>query len=291
MIFAAALLASAALAGALVRSNWMDSDRAAENARPQMNPVTPSSVSVSLDEGRSDPTALAASFDRFRQQLGSEVGFAYAPVGASDAVHVMGRLYSGPAWSTIKIPLSIALMRQLGGRVTSEMRSAVTASDNEAAQSVWQQLGDPSIAAVKVRDVLASTGDSTTEVQSAVVREGFSAFGQTEWSLAAQVRFLTEAACVDDYNPVIDMMGQIVSGQRWGLGAIDGAQFKGGWGPRLDGGYLVRQYGLLPAKGGRVAVAIAVETTEDFSGATADLDHVAGWIADNLETLEGGICR
>lgn len=250
-----------------------------------------SSVIPSPKAAAGRDAALAASFDQLRSELGSELGLAYAPVGAPDDVHALGTWSSGPAWSTIKIPLSIARMRELGGATNESIQAAVTASDNQAAESVWEQLGDPLTAAEKVREVLAAYGDPDTEVQSEVIRPGFSAFGQTQWSLMAQVRFLARIACDERDKPVVDLMGQIVSGQRWGIGTIDGAKFKGGWGPELNGGYLARQYGLLDTGGGQVVVAIAAATPGGLGEAAAELGQVANWISEHLGSLRGGRCR
>lgn len=234
--------------------------------------------------------ALAASFDQLRSELGSDVGLAYAPVGAPERVTALGTWVSGPAWSTIKIPLSLALMRELGGVVNDSIEAAVTASNNQAAESVWEQLGDPLIAASKVRAELTAAGDPDTEVQSEVVRSGFSAFGQTHWPLAAQARFLAHIACDEGNASVVDLMGRVVPEQRWGIGAIDGVKFKGGWGPGDNGGYLVRQYGLLETASGQVAVAVATATPGGFEAGIADIDRVATWIADHLTSLPGGRC-
>lgn len=235
--------------------------------------------------------ALSASFEQLRSELGSDVGLAYAPVGAQERVITLGTWSSGPAWSTIKIPLSLALMRELGGVINDSIEAAVTASSNQAAQSVWEQLGDPMTAASKVRAELTAAGDPDTQVQSEVVRSGFSAFGQTYWPLAAQTRFLAHIACDEQDAPVLDLMGRIVPGQRWGIGAIDGAKFKGGWGPGLSGGYLVRQYGLLETAAGQVAVAVATATLGGFDAGIADLDRVATWLTDHLNSLPGGRCH
>ena len=111
-------------------------------------------------------------------------------------------------------------------------------------------LGDPVTAAGKVDAVLAETGDFA-RVQYRKVRPEFSAFGQTEWPLTEQVRFLSVAACDRRDNAVLALMGMIEQGQRWGLGTIGGTRFKGGWGPSPTGKYLLRQMGLIITPAGQ----------------------------------------
>jgi beta-lactamase class A len=54
------------------------------------------------------------------------------------------------------------------------MRAAITESDNAAAESVWEQLGDPTTAAQKVEQILQDSGDPTT-VESRKLRPEFTA--------------------------------------------------------------------------------------------------------------------
>lgn len=234
--------------------------------------------------------ALSASFNEFAQRIGAEIGLAYAPLDHPENVNFLGSWSSGPAWSTIKVPLALALLRERG-IVSSAMRSAITASDNAAAESIWEELGGGSVAANKVQTVLTDAGDPLTVVPSERRRSGFSVFGQTDWSVGDQARFLARVACDPDAASVTHLMGEIVSGQQWGLGAIEDAYFKGGWGPGTDGLYLVRQFGVVPTRTGHVAVAIAaVADSGGFGDGTAVLDRLAGWLQDHLDEVGGGRC-
>jgi len=47
-------------------------------------------------------------------------------------------------------------------------------------------------------------------------------------------------------SDVLVAMSNIAADQRYGLGTIPGAVFKGGWGPEPENGYVVRQFGLMP---------------------------------------------
>lgn len=234
--------------------------------------------------------AMESDFAALQDRLSAQIGIAFAPVGNPGQITTMGAWSSGPAWSTIKVPLSMALLRENGGVVTGNMRAAITASDNGAAQAIWEELGAHQTAADKVGAVLADAGE-TVAVNPEVTRPGFSAFGQTTWSLADQVRFLAHSACTPGEQPVLDLMGEVISGQRWGLGTLDGARLKGGWGPGTDGLYLVRQYGLIPGPTGDVAVAIAaVPNSGAFGDGTAVLSEMGAWLAEHLSELPAGQC-
>lgn len=78
---------------------------------------------------------------------------------------------------------------------------------------------------------------------------------------------------------MVNLMGQVTESQRWGLGNLTAASFKGGWGPDSSGRYLVRQFGIVTIDGKRVAVAIAVEPRDgSFGSGTAALSTIARWL-------------
>ena len=89
------------------------------------------------------------------------------------------------------------------------------------------------------------------------------------WSLPAALGFYSAVArgellAEPDTERVLDAMARIVPEQRWGLGALPGIRFKGGWGPSEgpDGGYEVIQVGIA----GSTVIAIAARA-EDFEAA------------------------
>ncbi len=237
---------------------------------------------------------LAAQFATLAAELNSQVGLVIRAVGnGSEPVVVGGEWSSGPAWSTIKVPLAIAALRKMNPpEVTEAMRAAITESDNAAAEAIWQSLGDPPAAALEIQEVLELGGDSTTLVESQRVRPEFSAFGQTEWTLTGQAQFLASAVCDTSAEPVMSLMRQIETDQRWGLGTIEGAQFKGGWGPSLDGAYLVRQIGIVPTRdGGSTVVAVGVlPASGEFDEGTKTLTRIAEWLIDQSDLLPSGHC-
>lgn len=238
-----------------------------------------------------------ASFDALAGSLGGNVGVAAGPVG-SGAMEQLGPLQSGSAWSTIKVPIAARVIEDAGGPdalpgASRDLISrAITASDNAAAASLWEQLADrhggPSGAAAAVAGLLAAAGDTQTTV-STVGRDGFSPYGQTEWSLAAQASFMSALAggCVASAAApeLRSLMGQVVSDQRWGLGAAGvPAYFKGGWGPGSDGKYLVRQVGVIERSGRAIAVALAtIPADGQFATGTAAISKLAQWVVDNAD--------
>jgi hypothetical protein len=234
---------------------------------------------------------LAADFALLETKLNAVAGIAVSAVGNGHAPIMLGDWKSGSAWSTIKVPLIIAALREENPPVvTDAMTAAITESDNAAAESIWASLGDPVAAARKVEAVLRQTGDSTT-VQSQKVRPEFTAFGQTDWSLTDQTRFTSVAVCDSANAPVFALMGRVQPDQRWGIGTVPGTQFKGGWGPSPTGSYLVRQLGVLPAPNGRIAVALAAQPSSGkFDDGTAALNEMANWLTAHLGALPAGHC-
>ncbi|MCV7309198.1 hypothetical protein [Mycobacterium paraffinicum] len=249
-------------------------------------------VVVVDNEGRAGNTgALISAFPQLRNSVKAAIGISLAPVGGVGTPLSLGEWHSGPAWSTIKVPLVLAALREESPtRITDQMKTAITQSDNAAADAIWASLGGPVTAAGKVEAVLAAA-DDFTRVQFHKIRPEFSAYGQTEWPLTAQVRFLSMAACDSRSIPVLNLMGQIEHDQKWALGMIGGTRFKGGWGPSPAERYLVRQMGLVITPAGTSAVAIAAEP---YSGSLMDgveaLNQIAEWLSEHIVTLPSGRC-
>ncbi|MGW6421121.1 hypothetical protein ACWF82_00445 [Nocardia sp. NPDC055053] len=235
------------------------------------------------------PGTLAGDFAALQQGFRGTLGLAIMPVGGDQMV-TFGTWTSGPAWSTIKVPLAIAALRNNASYSTTAT-AAITASDNGAADTLWQSLGAGDAAAESVRNVLREGGDTNTTVPSVRTRSDASIYGQAEWALADQVRFAANLPCLPQSQRVVGLMQQIVPSHRWGLGAFGSAEFKGGWGPDTSGKYLVRQFGLIDSPSGRIAIAFAAQPD---SGAFADgmsmLDKMATLISGHLGELAGGNC-
>ena len=237
-----------------------------------------------------DFSALTTDFHQLKE-LNAQVGVAIKPVGSDQDPIVLGDLQTGKAWSTMKVPLAIAaLHEQQSPTVTDTMVAAITESNNAAAEQIWASLGDPDTAAHKVEAVLRQAGDPT-RVESTKVRPEFTAFGQSDWALANQVRFISYAACQDSDEPILNLMGQIEPGQRWGLGTIAETRFKGGWGPSPTGQYLVRQMGVLTTPSGQAAIAIAAQPASGtFNDGTQVLTKISAWLTHHLGMLPAGEC-
>lgn len=237
--------------------------------------------------------ALAADFTDVEAGLEGEVGATIGAPGSSQIVAV-GDLSTGSAWSTSKVPIALRLLQDVGGpsglstAQADEMRRALTLSDNEAAAALFADLerehGGLAGASAAVGEILREAGDGTTEI-STQGRNGFSTYGQTDWSLANQQLFISRLAakCIgsaeaDEY--VLGLMGE-VSSDSWGLGSAGvPARWKGGWGPGTDGRYLVRQMGVLEVGGEEAAVTLAaIPSNGQFETAEQMATTVAQWLA------------
>jgi beta-lactamase class A len=280
---------------------------------PDASDPPPNSETMVPDDGQGrpgdggeevlSPAALRELEDHLDAAPG-EVGVAVSPLGGGEPV-VAGEAMTGRAWSTMKVPLLVALINRVGGAdelsasERSQAEAAITASDNEAASALFDRLQDlegglvPASRAIE--DVLRDAGDDETTVNTEPSPEGFSTYGQTEWSAAASTRFfaaLTAGCLLDDSDTdyVLSLMEDVVPDQRWGLGrgsapAGTAVAFKGGWGPEDGGGYLVRQGGTVEAGNGGYAltvIAIPDETgTGSFPAGQDLVTEVADLVTEN----------
>lgn len=237
--------------------------------------------------------ASAGSFEALASELDGEIGAAIGPPGSGEAAS-FGSLQSGSAWSTSKVPIALRVLADAGGpnglnsSQAEQIRSALTLSDNDAAATLFGDLerrhGGLGGASAAVDEVLREGGDNSTQI-STQGRGEFSTYGQTEWSLANQQRFMSALAsgCVvgrESSDYVLDLMGE-VSSDTWGLGSAGlPARWKGGWGPGVSGGYLVRQMGVLYV-GDKEAVVTLAALPADGQFATGEsmATAVAQWLA------------
>jgi hypothetical protein len=226
--------------------------------------------------------ALEASFEQLSAAVPADVGVAIA---RPDRTYSLGRLWSGVAWSTIKVPLAIAALRSDWLRAKDLAVQAITESDNRASEQLWSGLGDPVDAAQRVQGIIAEGGDTVTVVESRRLRRGYTAFGQTEWTLQRQARFAAELPSIPDSADVLDLMRSLHAGHRWGL-AAKGYAAKGGWGPGTHGEYLVRQFGIVPTPSGQWGVALAAEVHDGLFETGVDvLNTLAEWLVSRLPVL------
>ena len=226
--------------------------------------------------------ALETSFQALATTAPANVGVAIA---RPDRTYSLGEWSTGVAWSTIKVPLAIAAMRSDPSRAKRLVVKVITESDNAASEELWSRLGDPAEAARQVQAIIAQGGDTATAVESRRLRRGFTAFGQTQWSLDRQARFAAQLPVIPDAAEVVDLMRQLTVGQRWGL-AAKGLAAKAGWGPGVDGDYLVRQFGIVPTQSGQWGVALAAAAHDGvFETGIEVVNALSDWVLSRLPGL------
>lgn len=248
------------------------------------------------------------AFERFTAGLGGELVIAVLPPSEADPF-VLGEDRAFHAWSTIKVPVLVAVLTVLGGRgltpqVHDLAQRAIIESDNPAILELWELLcglaGGVGEAAAVVEGLFRRSGDQRSTVALATPPPGaVTPFGQTGWNAADSSRFLSALAAGSLLGPgdtryVLGLMEGIISEQRWGLGSVDLAgptAFKGGWGPEPDGACLVRQGGIvLGPPGGRGATAISLVAVpppgeESFEVGVRMIDAAAAWVAEFFELV------
>lgn len=195
-------------------------------------------------------------------------------VAGSGTVAAAGITDPLPAWSTVKVPLAIAAERA-GVAEADVVSRAITYSDNAAADSLWEALGGGEQAAQAPQAIIG-----TSTVPATPPRPGFSAFGQTQWSVSQQAEFIAALGCQEGADPILVAMGQPDPAQHYGLRTLEGAVMKGGWGPAEDGSYEARQMGLITLGEHTVAVAIyAAAPSGDYGEAQQMLSRVVTQLA------------
>lgn len=245
-----------------------------------------------------------ASFEVMAGSLSAQVGLAVASLGDGQ-VYEFGDLREGHAWSSIKVPILTAVMRDEGEALDPEEEawatSALTASDNEAAAALFGRLEDKygglAGASQAVEAVLRDAGDATTTVATAPPPPGaVSTYGQTEWSLLDSVQFygrLFDGCLLSPAGTeyVEGLMESVIPEQRWGLGEggfPNGWRvgMKGGWGPEPSGAYLVRQSGFVrDGDRGIVVAMMAMDDSGSYPAGADDLTQMAQWLARELQGL------
>lgn len=267
-----------------LRHQIEDEQIARENAAARKAEVT----------GSSGDPAVDAMLARLPGTSGLVVGVP----GSGGPAMSGGDLTTGDAWSTIKVPIAERVLEDAGGpnQITtaqaSEIHRAITLSDNDAAASLFAGLEDEhgglQAATGAVNEMLLHAGDRETAV-SAMGRDGFSSYGQTDWSLVNQFGYMAALAggCISDpasRSYLLGQMSRVGGSDLFGLGAIGfPARWKGGWGPGIDGKYLVRQMGVMDLDGKEIVVAMAaIPDDGTFESGQAMLTRIANWIPTHL---------
>lgn len=272
------------------------SSNSPESATPSGSRTTATDPGTRTATTRPTPTRTGAArdLDRAVAQVAAahpqaDIALAWAPVGAHARVEVVGDPVPLVAWSTIKVPLALAVTRSsVGADATGDVEAAITRSDNDAALALWERLGSGEPAASAVETQLGRGEDRTTQVPAEVTVPGFSPFGQSVWRVEDQTRFTADLPCLAGSGAVTEPMGRVVDGQRWGLGQVAGARYKGGWGQTPEG-YVVRQLGVVPGAKGDTAVTLQVRAGNHEEG-TAIADELGAAVGEQAPRLPGGTC-
>lgn len=233
---------------------------------------------------------LRRDFTALQRRVPAQVWVAVA--GAGEPL-LLGTERAVPAWSTSKVPLAVAAREHAGGRpsaaLDSDIRLAITVSDNAAAERLWARLGTQTQASARVEAVLRRHGDAVTQVPTTRQRAAYTTFGQTHWNTTNQVVVLRDLSCSAEGGEVVGLMRQVGGDQRVGFGADPKAAIKGGWGPDPQGRYLARQIAVVTRGSASYAVAVvAVPRDGRFDTGLAALDQVAAWLTPRLGDVGPG---
>ncbi|MBK8293703.1 MAG: hypothetical protein IPK93_02610 [Solirubrobacterales bacterium] len=249
--------------------------------------------------GASVGTASSSNIDSMLANLPGQGGLVVgAPGGDGTRLGNASALSSTSAWSTIKVPISERVLADAGGHggisstQQSNINAAITLSDNDAAAALFSDLkashGGLGGASTAVGEMLRQAGDEQTVV-STQGRDSFTTYGQTNWSLEEQNKYMAALAggCISDSasrNYLLNEMSQVTS-DTWGLGSAGvPAKWKGGWGPGPDGKYLVRQMGTMDIGGEEAVVTIAAISDDgSFESGQAMATSIASWAATHLK--------
>ena len=277
-------LATATVVSVALLSACTIGDVSSHDSAEDPSALGPSTPQPTLPETSSAPDPMedvpvieAASPQEALDAIAAENPGTGIAVAGADEVFAAGITDPVAAWSTSKVPLAIAAERA-GVADSGAVSQAITYSDNAAADSLWSALGGGEKAAQATQAVIG-----TVTVPAIPPREGFSSFGQTQWSVAQQAEFVAALGCMDGAEAVLAAMGQSDPAQNYGLGGVEGAVKKGGWGPATDGSYEARQMGLITLGGHTVAVAIYAEAE---SGQYGDAQQMLTRLVSQLESAD-----
>lgn len=243
-----------------------------EAIRAQIVPPAPAAQAAR----RIDVVAGQAALDGLVREVNSRhSGWVAVSVAGPGVSMTAGDNRPIPAFSTFKVPTSIAALRQ-DPAFYPDAELAITQSDNAA-----QHRMEAAVPSQAVADVIGQAGSRTTNPAGWWM--------STLWNTSDQAEFASGLRCVPGYEPVYDLMGRIVPWQRWGLGRIEGAHFKGGW-MYGDGGHYARQFGLIPGPNGDIAVSITAFSHGGYEESFAMLDELADGVRAARPALPTSRC-
>lgn len=210
-------------------------------------------------------TQLDRAVDKAARKYHAKVGVA---ISAGDVTIAVGDKGKGPVWSTIKVPIAIAALKD--GADKSLVDLAIKESDNDAAYSLWSQVQWHEGSADKAVEELLEDYGSHADIHN-------TAFGYSTWSLKDQAVFGAELPCLEEADYVHKVLKDIVSWQKIGLSKEERTRAKSGWGLDEDENeYTYRQFGVHEVTGKRVGVALSVVTDgEDYAKAEPAVKYLA----------------
>lgn len=220
---------------------------------------------------------LDHAVEKTAKRYHAKVGVAIA---AGDDTIAAGDKGTGPVWSTIKVPIAIAALKD--GADKSLVDLAIKESDNDAAYSLWSQVQWQEGSAKKaVGDLLDDYG-SRADIHD-------TAFGYSTWPLEEQAVFGAELPCIKEADYVHKVLKDIVPWQKIGLSKEKQTRAKSGWGLDEDENeYTYRQFGVHEVEGKRVGVALSVVTDgEDYADAEKAVKYLARQLVDIVDAGVG----
>ena len=257
-------------------------------SRPEENPRSAEATSEqqAKDVGKASDFDLNAALRNVINEVESEYKEydIQAGVAVADSAGVVQAGLPGeePTWSTVKVPIAIAALRD--GASPDLVDLAIKESDNDAAYALWSHVqwneGDASSA---LKELLGDYG-STGELEEP--------FGYSRWLLKDQAVFGSHLPCIPEAEYVYEAMDEIVAWQDNGLDKLPNTRAKGGWGlSEEDNGYTHRQVGVRDTGNGG-SIGLAIEVT--MPGASAEkaipaLNVLAAGVDRAVtEALDGG---
>lgn len=190
--------------------------------------------------------------------------------------------------SVVKVTIAAALLRRAQGehkaltRTQAELaRAMITRSDNNAAETLWADLGPGYL-----QHFLDLAGMTHTTLGSG------DAWGLTQITASDEMLLLR---LLQDENPVLDtssrdyalkLMAEVIPSQRWGVtaGAPAGltAHVKNGWLPLVPGGWRIHSIGCFTGQAGGYRIVVLTQDNPTMAYGIATIEAIAKVINHDL---------
>lgn len=237
------------------------------------------------DSGSANPPPqdIQARLKGIGRGLAGQFGVVVSAPGGPGQPVLTGELATGPALSTISLPIAQRVLEGGGGpsgvgeETRGQINAAVSLSDTEATRALFSRLasseGGPEAASEAVGQTLRAAGGGPAAIS--ISGDTGPGSGRGAWPLDAQSRYMAALAggCVGDAATRRFLLAQMAPAdgrENYGLGSIgSGARWTGGTGVGPAGNLLARQTGVLETTSGPVVVAMMV-LPGDGSSETAE---------------------